>query len=116
MNLYSTGSIFRPTRSARTARKTFALATFLWTFWSPYVSSQTANPEQLFKEAVEAQQRGEDAVAVSKYKELLSMHPEAVAVRVNLGATLAPTRSDSARQSISTDWYCRPTPTTNSRV
>jgi tetratricopeptide (TPR) repeat protein len=51
--------------------------------------SQTANPAQLFQEAVAAQQRGDAATALAKYRELLRMHPEANVVRANLGATLA---------------------------
>ena len=51
--------------------------------------SQSAGPARLFQEAVEAQQRGDDALAVRKYRALLALHPEAVAIRVNLGASLA---------------------------
>jgi len=51
--------------------------------------AQSSTPEQLFREAVAAQQHGDDALAVSKYKELLKQYPDAVEVRVNLGAALA---------------------------
>jgi tetratricopeptide (TPR) repeat protein len=51
--------------------------------------SQGADPQRLFQEAVAAQQRGDDATAVRDYRELLRTHPDAVAVRLNLGATLA---------------------------
>lgn len=50
---------------------------------------QTTNPAQIFQEAVAAQQRGDNATAEAKYRELLRMHPEAIVVRANLGATLA---------------------------
>jgi len=50
---------------------------------------QTPDPQQLFQEAVTAQQRGDDAVALRKYRELLRVHPGAMVVRANLGATFA---------------------------
>jgi len=52
-------------------------------------AGQSANPELLFREAVAAQQRGDDAAAVSKYRELMKLYPDAIEVRANLGATLA---------------------------
>ncbi|HXM41648.1 MAG TPA: tetratricopeptide repeat protein [Bryobacteraceae bacterium] len=51
--------------------------------------AQSSSPEQLFRDAVAAQQHGEDALAVRKYQELLKRYPEAVEVRANLGAALA---------------------------
>jgi tetratricopeptide (TPR) repeat protein len=51
--------------------------------------SQTPTPEQLFREAVEAQRRGDDATAITKYTELLKLRPDVVEVRANLGAALA---------------------------
>jgi tetratricopeptide (TPR) repeat protein len=50
---------------------------------------QTPTPELLFQQAVTAQEQGNDAVAVKYYEELLRLRPDAVAVRVNLGVTLA---------------------------
>jgi tetratricopeptide (TPR) repeat protein len=47
------------------------------------------NPEQLFHDAVAAQQRGDDALAVRKYQELLKSYPDSLEVRTNLGAALA---------------------------
>jgi len=47
------------------------------------------DPRQLFHDAVEAQRRGDDATAVRDYQELLKLAPDAVEVRVNLGAALA---------------------------
>jgi tetratricopeptide (TPR) repeat protein len=71
---------------ARTVQRIGAVAMLLWTC---SVTAQVAGPEQLFQEAVAAQQRGDDAVALRDYRELLRLHPEANVVRVNLGATLA---------------------------
>ncbi len=52
-------------------------------------SAQVPNPEQLFREAVAAQQRGDDAVAIRKYQELLRLRPDVVEARANFGAVLA---------------------------
>ncbi len=51
--------------------------------------AQDAGPDQLFREAVEAQQRGDDALAVSKYRELIKVRPDMLAAHANLGAALA---------------------------
>jgi tetratricopeptide (TPR) repeat protein len=51
--------------------------------------AQSSSPEQLFRDAVAAQQHGDDAGAVRKYEELLKSYPDAVEVRANLGAALA---------------------------
>ncbi len=50
--------------------------------------AQPSTPEQLFREAVAAQQRGEDTVAVQKYQELLKLRPDVVEARANLGVSL----------------------------
>ncbi len=52
-------------------------------------AAQSPSPEQLFRDAVEAQKRGDDALAVRNYQQLLRLHPGAVAVEANLGAALA---------------------------
>ncbi|MGA2183019.1 MAG: tetratricopeptide repeat protein [Bryobacteraceae bacterium] len=52
-------------------------------------AAQVSTPEQLFREAVEAQRRGDDASAVRKYEELIRLRPDVVEVRANLGAALA---------------------------
>ena len=52
-------------------------------------SAQVSGPEQLFREAVAAQQRGDDSLAIRKYQELLKLRPDVVEARANLGATLA---------------------------
>src|SRR5579871_230055 len=47
-----------------------------------------SSPEQIFRDAVAAQQHGDDALAVRKYQELLKTYPNAVEARANLGAAL----------------------------
>lgn len=51
--------------------------------------AQSSDPQQLFRDAVAAQQRGDDAMAVSKYQEILKRYPDSIEVRANLGAALA---------------------------
>jgi Flp pilus assembly protein TadD len=55
---------------------------------APAASAQAPNPEQLFREAYAAQQRGDATVAVQKYQELVRLHPEITAARANLGVVL----------------------------
>jgi tetratricopeptide (TPR) repeat protein len=50
--------------------------------------AQSSNPQQLFQDAVAAQQRGDDALAIRKYQEILKSYPDSLPVRVNLGAAL----------------------------
>jgi Flp pilus assembly protein TadD len=45
--------------------------------------------EKLFRDAVEAQKQGDDALAVRKYQELVKLRPDVLPVRANLGAALA---------------------------
>ena len=40
--------------------------------------AQDAGPEQLFREAAEAQQHGDDALAVDKYQALIKLRPDIV--------------------------------------
>lgn len=54
-----------------------------------FSNAQQANSEELFREAQEAQQRGDGAVAASKYQALIQVHPEVVAAHANLGVVLA---------------------------
>lgn len=58
----------------------------------PQAQEQAANPapnpRQLFQEAQEAEQRGDQALAVSKYQELLRLHPEIVAAHADLAVVL----------------------------
>ncbi len=51
--------------------------------------AQSETAEQLFHEAVAAQQHGDNKLAIEKYQALVKLHPEAPEVRANLGAALA---------------------------
>jgi len=51
--------------------------------------AQSQSPEQLFREALAAQQRGDDSAAIAKYREILKRYPDSIEVRANLGAALA---------------------------
>jgi tetratricopeptide (TPR) repeat protein len=80
--------------SQRAGPTSIALRLYIFVFilcscWGTGSGAQSSSPERLFREAINAQQRGDDAGAVLKYKELLRLHPEAVVVRVNLGAVLS---------------------------
>ncbi len=55
---------------------------------SSIVFAQTANVEQQFRNAVEAQQRGDFAAAVREYRDLLRTNPDLVDARANLAASL----------------------------
>lgn len=62
--------------------------------WLPMVLcsvilAQAPSPEQIFRDAITAQQRGDDETAIAKYRELVRLRPEVVEVRANLGAALA---------------------------
>lgn len=50
--------------------------------------AQTPDPQQLFREASEAQQRGEATLAVRKYQELLRLYPDMTAAHANFGVLL----------------------------
>ncbi len=51
--------------------------------------AEQASPEQLFRDAVAAQQRGDMALAIKTYRALLAERPDAFEARANLGAALA---------------------------
>lgn len=51
--------------------------------------AQAPSPEQIFREAVAAQQHGDDRTAIAKYQALIKLRPEVIEVRANLGATLS---------------------------
>jgi tetratricopeptide (TPR) repeat protein len=51
-------------------------------------SAQTPEPQQLFREAFEAQQRGDRALAVRKYGEPLQLRPDMFEARANLASAL----------------------------
>ena len=50
--------------------------------------AQDSTPELLFRDAVEAQQRGDYERAVQKYQELIALRPDVLEARANLGAAL----------------------------
>ena len=50
--------------------------------------AQEANPEQLFRDAVEAQQHGDYEAAVQKYRQLVALRPDVPEIHANLGAAL----------------------------
>jgi tetratricopeptide (TPR) repeat protein len=64
---------------------------FLWLAIVVYsvMLAQAPGAEQIFRDAIAAQQRGDDATAIAKYQELIKLRPEVVEVRANLGAALA---------------------------
>jgi tetratricopeptide (TPR) repeat protein len=51
--------------------------------------AQGPDPAQLFREAQEAQQRGDAALAAGKYQELIRLRPELTVAHANLGVVLA---------------------------
>ena len=53
-----------------------------------WACAQSPAPEQLFHEAVAAQQRGDSATSIRKYQELLKLRPESLEAHANLGAVL----------------------------
>ncbi|HWC19356.1 MAG TPA: hypothetical protein VG498_20255, partial [Terriglobales bacterium] len=52
-------------------------------------TAQSTPDEQLLRQAVELHQAGHYAEAIANYQVYLRSHPEAAAVRSNLGAALA---------------------------
>src|SRR5579871_6407210 len=53
------------------------------------LAAQVKSPERLLRQAVQLQQSGHYSEAIVKYRSYLEAHPEAAAVRSNLGAALA---------------------------
>jgi tetratricopeptide (TPR) repeat protein len=51
-------------------------------------AAQGPDPQQLFQQADEAQQRGDMQLAVRKYQELIPLHTDMIAARANLGVAL----------------------------
>src|SRR5271168_1543860 len=47
------------------------------------------SPQQLVQDAMQKQQAGDLAGAVTEYREFLKLHPEAAPIHTNLGAALA---------------------------
>jgi outer membrane protein assembly factor BamD (BamD/ComL family) len=74
-------------------------------FCGAKVCAQEPNPEQLFRDAQQAQQSGNNELAVQKYQELLTAHPEVVAARANL-VSLSPPWAAMMKQSLRTARHC----------
>ena len=51
-------------------------------------SAQTPDPQQLFADGVQAQQRGDFQTAIRDYQEFLKLRPNSLQAQVNLGAAL----------------------------
>ncbi len=54
-----------------------------------FAVAQNTTPDQLFRSAVEAQQRGDFGLAIRDYQRLLQLQPGSVEVLANVGAALA---------------------------
>jgi tetratricopeptide (TPR) repeat protein len=54
-----------------------------------FADGQQVSPQELFHKAEQAQQQGDNALALKKYQELVQLHPEIVAAHANLGVVLA---------------------------
>jgi Flp pilus assembly protein TadD len=64
-------------------------AVFLLALLPVVVAAQASDPDALFRQAVEAQQRGDFSTAISSYQKVLELRPADVQAKVNLGAALA---------------------------
>jgi Flp pilus assembly protein TadD len=53
------------------------------------LTAQDSNSEQLFRQAIDAQQHGNYTEAISDYRKLLELRPNDVQAKVNLGAALS---------------------------
>ncbi len=53
------------------------------------ISAQEANPEELLRQAMDEQQRGDFSNAIRDYRKVLELRPNEVQAKVNLGAALA---------------------------
>jgi tetratricopeptide (TPR) repeat protein len=51
-------------------------------------AAQESDPQQIFQEGAQAQQRGDLGLAVSKYQEVIGLDPNVVAAHANLGVVL----------------------------
>ncbi len=51
-------------------------------------AAQEANPDQLFKQAIDEQQRNDFPAAIRDYRKVLELRPDDVQAKVNLGASL----------------------------
>lgn len=79
--------ILRSMRGAGT--KVFiAVVLVLVSLWAFGAEAQEPDPQQIFQEAAEAQQRGDLALAVRKYQEVTRLDPNVVSAHANLGVVL----------------------------
>src|SRR5216110_3855013 len=62
---------------------------FACLLWASVLQAQDESSQQVLSRAVELHQSGHYAEAITGYQAYLKAHPEAVAVRSNLGAALA---------------------------
>ena len=53
------------------------------------MAAQDANPDQILKHAIDAQQHGDYSEAIQSYRKVLALRPSDVEAKVNLGAALA---------------------------
>src|SRR5690242_417877 len=51
--------------------------------------AQQQSPDQLLRDAIQAQQSGDYQTAITKYRELLALRADNVQAKVNLGAALS---------------------------
>ncbi len=56
------------------------------------IAAQEANPDQLLKQAIEEQQRGDFPAAIRDYRKVLELRPSEVEAKVNLGVALVHVR------------------------
>src|ERR1017187_5648160 len=64
-------------------------AILLIALFSTVIAAQEASPDQLLKQAMEEQQRGDFSAAIRDYRKVLELRPNEVQAKVNLGAALA---------------------------
>jgi Flp pilus assembly protein TadD len=65
------------------------LSFILFTLFQGVIAAQEPNPDQLLKQAIEAQQHGDFSTAIRDYRKILELRPNEVEAKVNLGAALA---------------------------
>jgi tetratricopeptide (TPR) repeat protein len=70
-------------------RMRFASVLLALLLCTSFSRAQQPGPEQLFREAEQAQRSGDFPSAIGKYQELIRLHPDMVAARANLGVALA---------------------------
>ena len=79
----------RPRYTGSVASKRISFLVFVYLLAAGLARAQEDSGQQALKHAVELHQAGHYAEAITEYQAFLKAHPEAVAVRSNLGAALA---------------------------